>query len=119
MLGQQVGDALGLDRGLVVHAARAHRPGPQGAALAVADHGGLEGVLLALAGDERAPAGSVGAGPADLGLGAVVAQLHAVGRRVGDHIRQGPQPPRGLAGDGKPARGQGAVPVRSWEASSA
>jgi hypothetical protein len=43
------GDALGLDRGLVVHAARAHRPGPQGAALAVADHGGLEGVLLALA----------------------------------------------------------------------
>jgi hypothetical protein len=59
MLGQQLGDALGVDRGLVVRAARAHRPGPQGAALAVADHGGLEGVLLALAGDERV-AGRVG-----------------------------------------------------------
>jgi len=67
---------------------------------------GLRVLLLALAGDERAPARSVGAGPADLGLGAVDAQLHAVGRRVGDHIRQGPQPQRGLAGHGEAAGGQ-------------
>jgi hypothetical protein len=78
--------------------APAHRVRP----LAVADHGGLEGVLLALAGDQRAPAGSVGAGPADLALGAVDAQLHAVGRRVGDHIRQRRQPQRGWPGTAKP-----------------
>jgi hypothetical protein len=45
-------------------------------------------------------------GRRDLGLGAVDAQLHAGGRRVGDHIRQGPQPQRGLAGHGEAAGGQ-------------
>jgi hypothetical protein len=33
MLAQQIFDALGLDRGLVVHAARAYRPSPQGPAV--------------------------------------------------------------------------------------
>jgi hypothetical protein len=81
MLVQQLGDALGVDRGLVVRAVRAHRPGPQGAALAVADHGGLEGVLLALVGDERAPAGSVGAGPAKASRRCVTTPELGEGRR--------------------------------------
>ena len=45
-------DALGAHRGLVVRPARPHRPAPQGASLAVADGGGLDRVLCALAGDE-------------------------------------------------------------------
>src|SRR6266545_3493108 len=56
-----------------------HRPRPQGAALTVGDGGGLDRVLLALAGHKRPPAGPVGPGPADLGLGAVAAQLDPVG----------------------------------------
>src|SRR6266540_5317351 len=56
-----------------------HRPRPQGAALTVGDGGGLDRVLLALAGHKRPPAGPVGPGPADLGLGAVDAQLDPVG----------------------------------------
>lgn len=43
-----LGDALGAHRGLVVHPARAVRAGPQQASLAVADGGGLDGVLLLL-----------------------------------------------------------------------
>jgi hypothetical protein len=77
MLAQEVLDPLGLDGGLVVHAARAHRPGPQGPALAVGDGGGLDAVLLAFAGHKRPPAGPVGPWPSDLGLGAVDAQLDA------------------------------------------
>jgi len=60
----------------------------------------------AFAGDERAPPGPLGAGPADLGFGAVQAQLDAVRGGVGDHIRQGAQPNPGQVGNGEPARGQ-------------
>ena len=40
---------------------------------------------------------------ADLHLGAVDAQLHALGGGVGEHIGQRPQPQPGLAGHGEPA----------------
>src|SRR5260370_22242366 len=82
-LGEQVGDALGSDRGLVVHAARAERPRPQGAPLLVGDDGGLLGVHLLLAGDERLPAGLVRAGAADLDLGALAAEIDSAGRVAG------------------------------------
>jgi hypothetical protein len=53
------GDAFGAHGGLVVHAPWPVGAVPQGAALAVADGGGLDGVLLLLAGDERAASGPV------------------------------------------------------------
>src|SRR6266568_2789990 len=53
---------------LVVHPAWPHRPAPQGASLAVADGGGLDRVLLALAGDEGGPSGASGLRPTDLGV---------------------------------------------------
>jgi hypothetical protein len=111
MLAQQVFDALGLGGGLVVHAARAYRPSPQGAALAVGDGGGLDGVLLLLAGDERPPPRAVGAWPAHRGLGPVNAQLDAVGGGVGEHVGQGVQPHAGGIGDGEAA---GASSGRTW-----
>ena len=40
---------------------------------------------------------------ADLHLGAVDAQVHALGRGVGEHVGQRPQPQPGLAGHGEPA----------------
>jgi hypothetical protein len=104
MLAQQVFDAVGLGRGLVVHGARAYRPCPQGPAVAVADGGGLDGVLLVLAGDERPPPRAVGTRPADLGLGAVDAQFDPLGSSVGDHVRQGVQPHAGASGTAKPRR---------------
>src|SRR6266545_2141252 len=58
--------------------APAHRVRPP----TVGDGGGLDRVLLALAGYKRPPAGPVGPGPADLGLGAVDAQLDPVGGGV-------------------------------------
>ena len=48
------------------------------------------------------PAGPVGPGPADLGLGAVDAQLDPVGGGVGDHVGQGAQPHPGQPGTAKP-----------------
>jgi hypothetical protein len=63
-------------------------------------------LLLALAGDERPPPAPVRPGPADLGLGRVDAQLDALGRGGGEHVRQGPKPRPGLAGDGEAAAGQ-------------
>jgi hypothetical protein len=48
MLAQQVLDAFGLDRGLVVHPTGAHRPGPQRPTLPVGDGGGLEVFCLCL-----------------------------------------------------------------------
>jgi hypothetical protein len=106
VLAKQVLDPLGLDRGLVVHPARPHRARPQRAALAVADRGGLDRVLLALARHERAPPRPLGTRPADLRRSAVHAQLDPVRGGVGDPIRQGPQPHAGLPGDREPARGQ-------------
>lgn len=95
---QRLLDSLGLDGGLVVHPVRSHRPRPQGAALTVGDGGGLDRVLLALAGHKRPPAGPDGPGPADLGLGAVDAQFDPVGGGVGEHVGQGAQPhPAGRA----------------------
>jgi hypothetical protein len=106
VLAQELLDALGLDRGLIVHATRTDRPSPQGPAAAVAGRGGLDGVLFGFAGHQRAASGPVGSRSADLGLGAVDAQLHAVGGGVADHIGQGPQPHTGHVGDCEPAGGQ-------------
>lgn len=102
---EQVADSLGLDRGLVVHPAGPERPGPQRAAVRPGDDGGLLGVLPALAGDERPAAGPARPGAADLHLGAVHPQLHAVRGGVGEHVGQGPQPHAG-AGHGEAPRGE-------------
>jgi hypothetical protein len=48
----------------------------------------------------------VGPGPADLGLGPIDAQFHAVGGGVGEHVRRGAQPHPGQVGHGEAARGQ-------------
>jgi hypothetical protein len=64
--------------GLVVHAPRAERAGPQGASLGAGGDGGLLGVLLFLARDEGAAAG-LSAGPSDLHFGAVQADGDAAG----------------------------------------
>jgi hypothetical protein len=61
---------------------------------------------FAFPGDERPPSDPVGPRPPDLGLGGVNANLNALGGGVGEHVRQGFEPHAGLAGDGKPARGQ-------------
>jgi hypothetical protein len=42
-------------------------------------------------------------GAADLHLGAVDAQVHALGRGIGEHVGQGAQPQPGLAGHGEAA----------------
>ena len=65
--------------------------------------GGLMGVLLGFAGDERPPPRPVGPWPADLGLGDVQAQLDPFGRCRGEHLRQAPKAQAGLAGDREPA----------------
>ncbi|WP_406528148.1 hypothetical protein [Streptomyces sp. I8-5] len=67
---------------------------------AVADGGG---VLLLLAGDERLAAGAAGPRAADLGLGAVDAQLDTLGLGVGEDIGQGAQ------ADAGPVRGSDAA----------
>jgi hypothetical protein len=72
----------------------------------VADGGGLDGVLPALAGDKRPPPRPVGPRPPDLGLGAVQAQPNPVAVGVGEHIRQGVQPHAGHVRDGEAALGQ-------------
>jgi hypothetical protein len=53
--------------------------------LTVGDGGGLDRVLLVLAGHKGAPAGSVGPGPADLGLGTVDADRRRNGSGVKGH----------------------------------
>jgi hypothetical protein len=67
---------------------------------------GLDGVLLFLPGHERAAAGPVRPGPADLDLGAVDAQVHAFGGGVGEHVGQRAQPQPGRAGNGEAPRGE-------------
>src|ERR1039458_10491768 len=64
------------------------------------DDGGLLGVLLLLARDERAAAGPVSPGPADLHLGAIDAQGYALGGSVGEDVGQRAQPQAGVAGGG-------------------
>src|SRR6266545_178514 len=103
---EQVLDPLGLDRRLIMHPTGPHRPSPQRPTLAVADGGGLDGVLLALAGDERPPPRLVGPWPSDLGLGPVKAQLDPLRRGVGEHVGQGPKAHAGHAWDGEAAAGQ-------------
>ena len=86
-----------------MHAAGAERACPQGASLAVGDHGGLLGVHLLLARDECAAAGLVRAGAPDLHFRAVEAQFDALGGGVGEDVGQGAQPQAGAAGHGEPA----------------
>jgi hypothetical protein len=86
MLAEQVGDALGLGGCLVVHATGTHGAAPQCAAVPVAAGGGLDGVLLALARNERPPSWSVRPRPANLGLGGVDPQLDPAGVGVGDRV---------------------------------
>lgn len=56
------------------------RTAPQDASLVVADGGGLDRVLRALAGDEGGPSGASGLRPTHLGFGAVDAQCDVAGR---------------------------------------
>ena len=81
-------------------------PSPQGPAPAIADGRGLDRVLLLLAGHERAAAGPVRLWAPDLHLGAVDAQVHALGRGIGEHVGQRAQPQPGLAGHGEATRRQ-------------
>lgn len=91
-------DALGAHGSLVVHPSGTGGAGPQGAALVIADGGGLDRVLLTFAGDEGPSAGAVRLGPADLGLGAVDPQRDVLGVGVGEHVLHGPQPQAGPVG---------------------
>ena len=89
-----------------MYAARAHRPGPQGAALAVGDGGGLDGCSASSC-PTRTPAARAGwlvAG--DLHFGAVDAQFDSLGGGVGEHVSQTIQPQARLVGDGEATAGQ-------------
>src|SRR6266536_3374891 len=98
---QQVFDAFGAHGGGVVHAARTGRPCPQHPAVAVADHGRLDRVLLLLARHERLAAGPVGPRSAHLHLRAVDPQGDALGSGVGEHVGQGLQPDARPVGHGE------------------
>src|SRR2546430_12467769 len=87
-----------LTAGLVVHAPGADRAARQWAAVAGGD-GRLDRVLFLLARHERAPAGAVGPGPADLDLGAVQAYGQSFGGGVGQYVSQGEQPYPGRGGE--------------------
>jgi len=84
-----------------VHAARAERPGPQGAPLAVGHDSGLLGIHLLLAGDECLPAGPAGAGAAELDLGPVDAELGSAGGGVGEDVGEGAEPQARAVQDGE------------------
>jgi hypothetical protein len=81
-----------------VRAARPDHAAQQGATLRATEGGGLDGVLLLLAGDDRLAAGAVGAGAADLHFGAVDAQVNALRVGVGEQVLQRPQPHPGRPG---------------------
>jgi hypothetical protein len=100
---EQVADALGFQRGLVVLAAGPEGPRPQRAALLVGDDGGLLGVLPHLPGDERPAAGLVRPRASDPDLGAVDPQFHAFGSGVGEDIGQRTKPHIGTCGHGEAA----------------
>ena len=61
------------------------------------------GVLPTLAGDEGPPAGPIGPGAPNLGLGAVDAKDDVLGGGVGEHVLQGVQSQAGPVGDGESA----------------
>ena len=86
------GDALGAQGRLVVHPAGPDQPGQQHAALPVAERGGLDRVLSALARNEGPPSGSARLGVSDLGLGAGEPTFDVLGLRVGEDVFQCPQP---------------------------
>src|SRR5262249_40761281 len=75
---EQVIDAFGAYGGLVVHTPGSSRPDPHRSSFRVGGDGGLDRVLLLLAGHEGPPAGSVRFGAADLELGAVQPHQEAV-----------------------------------------
>jgi hypothetical protein len=97
------GDALGAHGSLIVHP-----PGPghtreQGAALMVAERGGLDGVLLLLARDERFAPGAPCLWASDLDFRAVHADLDAFGPGVGEQVLQRADPQARAVGDGEAA----------------
>lgn len=106
VLAELLGDSLGAHGRLVVHAARPDHAAEQGAALSVAEGGGLHGVLLLLAGDERLASGVACARAADLHLGAVDLQVDALGVGVGEQVLQGVDAQAGPLGDGESAGGE-------------
>ncbi|MFE6596179.1 hypothetical protein ACFU9O_08410 [Streptomyces albidoflavus] len=71
VLPELLGDTLGAYRGQVVRPAGPDHAAEQGAALAVAEGGGLDGALLLLARDERLAARAARTRTADPHLGAV------------------------------------------------
>jgi hypothetical protein len=99
-------DAFVARGGRVMHSPWSHGVGPERAALAVSDDGGLHRVLVLLARDEHAPAAAAGQGAADLDLGGVQPQLDALGLGIGEHIRPGPQPQARAIGDRTSTLGQ-------------
>jgi hypothetical protein len=70
--------------------------------LAVADGGGLDRALLALAADEGGPSGASGLRPTDLGSGAVDAQHDVSGLGAGEHVGQGAEAQAWSLRDGEP-----------------
>ncbi len=98
VLAELLGDALGAHGGLAVHPAGPDHAAEQGAALVVAAGGGLDGVLLLLAGDERLTSGASRARAADLYLGAIDPQADAFCVGVGEHVLQCAQPQPGPVG---------------------
>lgn len=89
-----------------MHPARSQGIGPKRAALVVGDDGGLHGVLLLLARDDRPASATAGRRPADLDLGGVQPQLDALGLGIGEHICQGPKPHTRAVGNRAASFGQ-------------
>jgi hypothetical protein len=87
---QQDVDAFGPGGGEVVHPPRSGSAAPQRYAVGVGYHGGLDGVLLKLAGHERLTARSAGTRPTNPDLGGVQPQCDTLGRSVSEHVGQGP-----------------------------
>jgi hypothetical protein len=107
---QQVIDAVGLQRGLVVHPARAERHVGQGAPALIADLGELDGVLLLLPGHERPPAGPARLWAADLDLAAVGVQPDPAGGGIGEHVGQRVQPRASRGGIAPPGQQRADLP---------
>lgn len=103
VLAELLGDALGAHRGLVAHSARPFGSRPQGAALLVADGGGLDSLLPPLARDEHPSARSARLRAADLSRHPVDAQCDVLSFGVGEHVIERAQPhPGGRCGTANP-----------------
>lgn len=93
-------DAFVACGGRIAPPSRLQGVGPERAALAAGDDGGLHGVLLLLARDERPATAAAGCGTSDLHLGGIQPQFDApLGLGVSEYIRQGPQPQAGPVGN--------------------